>query len=48
MKLVFDQVAGGVPALRALQAYTEKLDEEYGKRAFRYFTTADMRVLSKG
>lgn len=45
MKLSFDDVAGGFPALRALQIFTAKLDEKYGKRAFQYFAKADMRVL---
>jgi hypothetical protein len=47
MKMSFDDDAGGVPALKALQSYTARLDEEYGARAFRYFSRADMRVLSK-
>jgi hypothetical protein len=46
MKLSFGDEAGGAPALKALQSYTARLDEEYGKRAFRYFSSADMRVLS--
>jgi hypothetical protein len=48
MKMAFDDKAGGVAALKALQRYTARLDEEYGKGAFRYFTKADMRVLSDG
>ena len=47
MKLSFDDAAGGVPALRALQSYTAKLDEKHGKGAFRHFSRADMRVLSQ-
>jgi hypothetical protein len=46
LKLSFGDDAGGVPALRALQSYAARLDEEYGARAFRYFSKADMRVLS--
>ena len=47
MKMSFGDDAGGVPALEALRSYTAKLHEEYGKRAFRYFSSADMRVLSQ-
>jgi len=47
MKMSFGDDAGGVPELKALQSYTARLDEEYGARAFRYFSKADMRVLSK-
>jgi len=47
MKLSFDDDAGGVPALRALQSYAARLHEEYGERAFRYFSKADMRVLNR-
>ncbi len=46
MKMAFDDNAGGVAAIKALQGYTATLDEKYGKRAFRYFSKADMRVLS--
>ena len=46
MKMSFGDDAGGVPALRALQSYTTRLSEEYGQRAFRYFSKADMRVLN--
>lgn len=45
MKISFEESAGGVDSLEALQTYTWKLDEMYGKRAFRYFRDVDMRVL---
>jgi hypothetical protein len=45
IKMSFDDDAGGASALNALQSYTAKLDEKYGKRAFRCFSKADMRVL---
>ncbi len=45
MKMSFDDKAGGVSGLKALKTYTAELDEKYGKRAFRYFSKADMRVL---
>ena len=47
MKMSFGDDAGGVPALRSLQRYTAKLNKKYGGRAFRYFSAADMRVLSE-
>jgi hypothetical protein len=47
MKLSFGNEAGGAPTLKALQSYTAKLHEKHGKRAFRYFSRADMRVLSQ-
>jgi len=46
IKMSFDDDAGGVSALEALQSYAARL-ENYGKRAFRYFSQADMRVLLK-
>ena len=45
--MTFKEKAGGAAALKALQAYTKKLDEIYGKKAFRYFSNVDMRVLGK-
>lgn len=48
MKMSFGKDAGGVGALRALQKYTTKLSKKHGKNAFRYFSNADMRVLSNG
>jgi hypothetical protein len=45
MRMSFDDDAGGVSALRALQGYAAKLHKEYGERDFRYFSKADMRVL---
>lgn len=47
IKVSFDEDAGGVPALKALQSYTARLDEKYGKGAFRRFSKADMRVLRR-
>lgn len=46
MKMAFDDKTGGVSGLRALKTYTAKLDEKYGKEAYRRFSKADMRVLS--
>jgi hypothetical protein len=48
IRMSFDDDAGGVSALEALQSYSAKLDEKYGKRAFRYFSKVDMRVLGGG
>jgi len=47
MKMAFDDSAGGVAVPTALKGYTATLDEKYGKRAFRYFSKADMRVLNE-
>ncbi len=47
MKMSFDDDAGGVSALNALQSYAARLDEEYGQRAFGYFSKVDMRVLKE-
>lgn len=47
LKMCFTEKAGGLSALKALQRYTAKLNEGYGKKAFRYFQNADMRVLAK-
>ncbi|MGA9351329.1 MAG: DUF3795 domain-containing protein [Anaerolineae bacterium] len=47
IEMSFGDDAGGVFALEALRSYVARLDEEYGERAFRYFSKADMRVLSK-
>jgi hypothetical protein len=47
MKMSLDDDAGGVSALKALRSYTARLSEEYGERAFRYFSQADMRVLEE-
>jgi hypothetical protein len=44
MKMSFEEKIGGAAALRALQAYTRRLDEEYGEKAFRHFD-ADMQLL---
>ncbi|MDQ1279080.1 MAG: hypothetical protein QG670_340 [Thermoproteota archaeon] len=45
MKMSFDEEIGGKPALEALQTYTRKLEEKYGKKAFQHFSDADMQVL---
>jgi hypothetical protein len=47
LKMSFTEKAGGTSALKALQRYSAKLNEAYGKKAFRYFQMADMRVLAK-
>ena len=47
MKMSFDKSAGGTSTLKALKSYIVKLDYEYGKTAFRYFSKANMRVLLK-
>lgn len=47
LSMSFADSAGGTSALKALQRYAARLDEEYGRRAFGYFSRADMRVLSE-
>jgi hypothetical protein len=47
IRLSFNDDAGGAPALKALRSYIAKLHEQHGKTAFRYFSRADMRVLSQ-
>lgn len=44
MTMAFDEAVGGVTTLKALQIYATKLDDKYGKKAFRYFSNVDMRV----
>ena len=44
MTMAFNEAVGGVAALKTLQTYTKKLDQKYGKKAFRYFSNVDMRV----
>ena len=46
MRMSFDDDAGGVPALNALRTYAARLDEAFGKNAFRRFSRADMQVLT--
>jgi hypothetical protein len=48
MRVSFDDDAGGAAALEALQSYVAMLDGEYGTRAFRYYSKANMRVLGEG
>ncbi len=47
MRMSFEAKIGRTAALKALQTYTRKLDEEYGKKAFQRFSDADMRILFK-
>ena len=47
MKLTIDEYAGGVAALKELKTYTAKLNETYGRKAFRYFSDVEMRVLKE-
>jgi hypothetical protein len=43
--MTFDENAGGIAALKALQIYAKKLDEKHGRKAFRYFQNVNMQVL---
>lgn len=47
LKISFGKAAGGIGSLRALQTYSLKLDEKYGKKAFKFFSNVDMSVLAK-
>ncbi len=47
MKMSFEEEIGGTAALKALQAYTRKLEEKYGKKAFKHFSDANMQILSE-
>jgi hypothetical protein len=47
LKISFDKAAGGVSALTALRTYSLKLDEKFGKKAFKFFSNVDMSVLAK-
>lgn len=45
MTMAFDDSIGGADLLKTLQNYTNKLQQQYHKKAFRYFKTVDMRNL---
>jgi len=45
MKMSFEEKIGGMTALKALQVYTRRLDEEYSKKAFQHFSNVDMQIL---
>jgi hypothetical protein len=45
MKMSFDEKIGGTAALKALQTFAKKLNENYGKKAFQHFSIVDMKVL---
>ena len=45
MRMSLDEDAGGVLVLDALRTYAARLDEAYGKNAFRRFSRVDMQVL---
>jgi hypothetical protein len=47
MKASFDNEICSIAAVKALQTFARKLDEKYGKRAFRHFADVDLRILSK-
>jgi len=47
VQVSFDEKIGGSAALKALQIYARRIDKEYGKRAFRRFQDADMRILAE-
>jgi len=45
MKMSFDERIGGAAALEGLQTCTQRLDEKFGKKAFKHFSEANMQVL---
>jgi len=47
VKMSFDEKIGGSAALKALQTYTRRIDEVYGKKAFQHFREGDMKVLTE-
>ena len=47
MRMAFDEKIGGSSALKALKIYANRLDKEYGSKAFRRFRDADMTILSE-
>jgi len=47
IRMSFDSKAGGIATLKVLKRYATRLDEKYGKKAFRYFSNVDMQVLSE-
>jgi hypothetical protein len=46
MRMSIDEDAGGVPVLKALREYTARLDEAFGRGAFRRFSRVDIQVLA--
>jgi len=42
MKMSIDKAAGGIATIKALKTYAVQLDKKYGKKAFGYFSKADM------
>ncbi len=47
MKMSFSKKAGDLDTLKSLTRYASKLDEKYGKDAFRYFSRGDMRIFNE-
>jgi hypothetical protein len=47
MQLSFNKNMDNDVIIKALKNYTRLLAKNYGKSAFRYFSKADMRVLTK-
>ena len=47
MRMEFKDTIGGNNTMTALQTYTRRLEEEYGKKAFHYFSNANMQILIK-
>ena len=46
MKISFEREIGDTAALKAIQTYCRRLDKQYGKKAFKHFSEADMQILT--
>jgi hypothetical protein len=47
MRVSCSDEIGSIKTLEALQSFSTKLEEKYGKKSFAYFVKADMRVFQK-
>jgi hypothetical protein len=45
MKMSFDEKIGGKATIKALQEYSRRLNEEFGRKAFKHFLDANMQIL---
>jgi hypothetical protein len=45
MTMSFGEGMGGAAALKSIRTYVRRLDGKYGRKAFKHFVDADMRVL---
>jgi len=45
MKMSFEEKIGGTAALKALQIFSRRLEEKYGKKAFKHFSDVNTQIL---